>query len=193
MGDERQSKLCASAGLAGGCGGRASPHPARQCPFNWTEHLSQRVVCPLGCSFLASAHGDRQLCQTDRQTDLFMMFIDINMTSAAEQGPHYFPVCCCCTLGKAFSLCHLLSWEPRLEHSDAVITTFLTYSTFLMDSESFTGDRQCFCFTNRMQRRGQMAVTQTPVLLISNLQLYPTHYLQEAVAFRLHCARATKP
>lgn len=39
-----------------------------------------------------------------------------------------------------------------------------------------------------------MAVTQQiPIPLISNLQFYPTHFLQQAVALSLRCARATNP
>lgn len=189
-GDERQSELCALEWLEGSCREGASPNPAsraRKGSFNGRpEHFSQMVVCPLGCSFLASALGDRHLCQTWCK----LCKHDLNCRRVAT----FISFVLLLLLGKGIlllSTSELGAMPGTLRGS--VSPTFLIQN-ILMDSESFTRDRQGFCFTNRMQRHGQMAVTQKcPTLLISNLQLYPTHYLQAAVAFSLCCARATKP
>lgn len=174
-GVERQSKVCALEWLTGSCRGRASPNPtsrARQCPFNWRpEHVSQVVACPLGCSYWPAHVGTDT---SARQMDLYGHKYDLSCRGGWRGLK--FSSCCCYILGKGFSLCQLLSKEPCLEHSE---TPWASCSWHvLMDSESFPGDKQCFCFTKRMQRHGQMVVIQkSPVLLISNVQLFPTHYL----------------
>lgn len=51
-----------------------------------------------------------------------------------------------------------------------------------------------FFFTNGMQRKEKMAVTQqTFILLIRSSKFYPTNTILRAVALSLHCARATNP
>lgn len=150
-------RLCALEWLAGSCRERASPNPAsrpRQCPFDWRpEHVFEMVVCPLGCSFLASAHGDRHFCQTDRLVrtqswpDLQKVghcnFLHAIVIPEERDSPSV----------NFWIGSHAWSTQRLCEHHIPDI------QHILMDTESFTGHRQCFCFTNRMQRHGQMAVT----------------------------------